>query len=156
MQLIPEIMEERDNLPGGARRPSGDAVELGGQCEQGILAAAGGTEDGVEMFASLVRCRQILFCESHVDTALETDVTRVEGMRLELGVRGVSQEVLEGGVGGDIMAILTILPATLRGDLRTLRLQERQLVVAGVDVVPQLAEEGATIRVIGLVGVPGR
>ncbi|GBE61970.1 hypothetical protein BOVATA_034630 [Babesia ovata] len=99
MKRIPEIVEERDKLPGGARRPPGEAVEVGGQCKQRILAAAGGSEDGGNMLASLLRCRQILCLKSHVDAALEADVTRVEGMRLELGVRGVSQEGLEGGLG---------------------------------------------------------
>ncbi|GBE62607.1 hypothetical protein BOVATA_041000 [Babesia ovata] len=98
MKRIPEIVEEGDKLPGGARRPPGEAVEVRGQCQQGILAAAGGGEDGEKEVASLLRRRQILLPESHVDTALAADVAAVEGVRLELGVRGVSQEGLEGGV----------------------------------------------------------
>ncbi|GBE62601.1 hypothetical protein BOVATA_040940 [Babesia ovata] len=99
MQLIPEIMEERDNLPGGARRPPGEAAEVGGQCQQGIVAAAAGREDGGNMLASFVSCRQITVLESHVDTALEADVARVEGVSLKDGVGGVSQEGLEWGLG---------------------------------------------------------
>ncbi|GBE61964.1 SAM-dependent methyltransferase, putative [Babesia ovata] len=114
MQLIPEVVEERDKLPGGARRPPGEAGEVGGQSQQGIIAAAGGSEDVVEYVASLLRCRQILPLESHVDTALEADVTRVEGMSLELGVGGVGQECLEGGVERSyINTILIILPTTM-------------------------------------------
>ncbi|GBE60948.1 hypothetical protein BOVATA_024410 [Babesia ovata] len=152
MKRIPEVVEERDELPGGARRPSGEAVEVGGQCKQGILAAAGGSEDGGNMLANLLRCRQIILSESHVDAAPEADVARVEGVSLELGGGGIGQKGLEGGVGNTYMkAIFTILPTTVPGAPRTLRLQELQLVVARVGVVPQLAEEGAAIRVLGLV-----
>ncbi|GBE61989.1 pectate lyase, putative [Babesia ovata] len=35
MKLIPEIVEERGKLPGGARRPPGDAVEVRAQRQQG-------------------------------------------------------------------------------------------------------------------------
>ncbi|GBE61960.1 relaxase mobilization protein, putative [Babesia ovata] len=122
VQLVPEMVEERHKLPGGARRPLGEAVEVRGQRQQGTLAAAGGREDGGNMLASFVRFRQIFLCESHVDTALEADVARVEGMRLELGVGGVSQEGLEGGRSLGILAIFTILPSTLRCLPRTLRL----------------------------------
>ncbi|GBE59533.1 periplasmic binding s and sugar binding domain of family protein, putative [Babesia ovata] len=152
MKRIPEIVEERDELPGGARRPPGEAGEVRGQCQQGILAAAGRSEDGGNMLAGFVSCRQILLRKSHPDTALVADVARVEGMRLELGVRGVSQEVLEGGLNLHITAIMTILPTSLRFIPITLRLEERQLVAAGVDVVPQLAEEGAAISLLRLVG----
>ncbi|GBE60968.1 family transcripitonal regulator, putative [Babesia ovata] len=96
MKRIPEIVEERDKLPGGARRPPGEAVEVRGQCQQGIFAAAGGREDGGNMLAGLQILRQIVLCESHVDTALEADVARVEEVSVELGVGGVSQEGLEG------------------------------------------------------------
>ncbi|GBE61958.1 thiosulfate sulfurtransferase rhodanese-like domain-containing protein 2, putative [Babesia ovata] len=119
--LIPEVVEERDKLPGGARRPPGEAGEVGGQSQQGIIAAAGGSEDVVEYVASLLRCRQILPLESHVDAGLAADVARVEGMCLELGVGGVSQEGLEGGHLG-ITAVRTILPTTFRFLPITLRL----------------------------------
>ncbi|GBE60927.1 translation initiation factor IF-2, putative [Babesia ovata] len=112
VKLIPEIVEERDKLPGGARRPPGEAGEVRGQCQQGIIAAAGGREDGEKDVASFVSCRQIFLCESHVDTALAADIARVEGICLELGVCGVSQKGLEWGLG-DIIAILTILPTTM-------------------------------------------
>ncbi|GBE61712.1 group 1 glycosyl transferase, putative [Babesia ovata] len=121
VQLTPEIVEEGDKLPGGARRPPGEAGEVGGQCQQGILAAASGSEDVVEYVASLLRYRQITVLESHVDTALAADVARVEGVSLEAGVGGVSQEGLEGRVG-DIIAILTISPTAVLGVTRTLRL----------------------------------
>ncbi|GBE61789.1 non-ribosomal peptide synthetase, putative [Babesia ovata] len=120
MHLIPEIVEERNKLPGGARRPPGEAGEVGGQSQQGILAAAGGREDGVEMFASLLSVRQILLSESHVDPALAADVAGVEEVSLEVGC--VGQEGLEGGVGGDVTAVRTILPATIELIPRTLRL----------------------------------
>ncbi|GBE61992.1 LPXTG-domain-containing cell wall anchor domain-containing protein, putative [Babesia ovata] len=120
MKLIPEIVEERGKLPGGARRPPGDAVEVRAQRQQGILAAAGGSEDGEKNVASLLRYRQITVLESHVDTALAADVARVEGMSLELGVGAVSQEGLEGGRNFGTISILIILPATIRFPSRTL------------------------------------
>ncbi|GBE61016.1 hypothetical protein BOVATA_025090 [Babesia ovata] len=112
MKLIPEIVEERDKLPGGARRSPGEAVEVRGQCKQGVITAAGGSEDGGNVLPRLLSFRQMLLPESHADTALAADVTRVEGVSLELGVGGVCQEGLEGRVG-DIIAILTILPTTM-------------------------------------------
>ncbi|GBE62001.1 plastin-1, putative [Babesia ovata] len=120
MKLIPEKVEERDKLPGGARRPPGEAVEVGGQCEQGVLAAADGREDGEKDVASFQFLRQILLSESHVDTAFAADVARVEGMSLELGVGAVSQEGLEGGRNFGTISILIILPATIRFPSRTL------------------------------------
>ncbi|GBE59324.1 serine threonine kinase HT1-like protein, putative [Babesia ovata] len=101
VQLIPEIVEKRDKLPGGARRPPGEAVEVGGQCQQGILAAAAGREDGGKGITCFGVIRQILPLESHVDRALEADVARVEGMSVEPGVMGVGQEGLEGGTFGE-------------------------------------------------------
>ncbi|GBE60900.1 putative uncharacterized protein, putative [Babesia ovata] len=96
MKRIPEIVEERDKLPGGARRSPGEAVEVRGQRHQGIVAAALGREDGGNVLPRLLSFRQILLLESHVDTALDADVRRVEEVSLELGVMGVSQEGLEG------------------------------------------------------------
>ncbi|GBE61980.1 LPXTG-motif cell wall anchor domain-containing protein, putative [Babesia ovata] len=101
----------------GEAEPSGDICEDGKYSEfpklwkketispvvrgvrLGIVAAAAGSEDGVNMAASFVRCRQIILCESHHDTALEADVAGVEGMSVELGVGGVSQEGLKWGLG---------------------------------------------------------
>ncbi|GBE59948.1 peptide chain release factor 3, putative [Babesia ovata] len=155
MKLIPEIVEEGYKLPRGTRRPPGEAGEVRGQRQQGILAAASGSEDGGNTLSSFVRSRQIIIPESHPNTALEAYVARVEGVRLELGCGGVSQEGLEGGVGGYITAVVALLPTTLFAIPRTLRLKELQLVAAGVGVVPQLAEESAAIRVLGLVGALG-
>ncbi|GBE59406.1 shikimate 5-dehydrogenase I alpha, putative [Babesia ovata] len=96
MKRIPEIVEERDKLPGGARRPPGEAAEVRGQCQQGILAAAAGREDSEKDVASFQFVRQIICPESHPDTALEADVARVEGVCRELGVMGVGQKGLKG------------------------------------------------------------
>ncbi|GBE63495.1 PTS sugar transporter subunit IIA, putative [Babesia ovata] len=79
MKRIPEIVEEGDKLPGGARRPPGEAGEVRAQRQQGIVAAAGGREDGGNFLSCLLRFRQILFLKSHPDTALAADVAAVEG-----------------------------------------------------------------------------
>ncbi|GBE61905.1 5-hydroxytryptamine receptor 7, putative [Babesia ovata] len=123
VQRIPEIVEERHKFPCGTRRPPGEAAEVRGQRQQGIRAAAGGREDSDDILAIFGVLRIILLPESHVDTALEADVTRVEGMSLEIGVGGVSQESLQGGLlGRHTMAIVMILPTSVLGDSRTVRL----------------------------------
>ncbi|GBE60097.1 tyrosyl-tRNA ligase, putative [Babesia ovata] len=111
VQRIPEIVEEGDKLTGGARRPPGEAVEVRAQRRQGIITAAGRSEDGGNALSSFVRSRQIILPESHPNTTLKPQVAGVEEVSLEVGC--VGQEGLEGGVERHSMTILTILPTTL-------------------------------------------
>ncbi|GBE61978.1 urease, putative [Babesia ovata] len=85
MKLIPEVVEERDKLPGGSWRPPGEAVEVRAQRRQGIITAAGRSEDDGNALSSFVRSRQIILPESHPNTTLKPQVAGVEEVSLEVG-----------------------------------------------------------------------